>query len=171
MLVLQLIEEDVRNNSAWNERYFVLTRGGQRAEPPEPDVMAELRFTSERIHEDVDNAAAWGYLRALCAAGPALGGLSAMLPLATAVAHEHPTNTNALQLLADAAMQKVCLLRSQSVHTDSCTHLHLPLLRTAQRQSSTSSRPLWSGAAFESWSLSPSVLQLAALSHSWLRCR
>ena len=107
MFILQLIEEDVRNNSAWNERHFVLTRGGQRAELPEPEVMVELRYTSERIHEDVDNAAAWGYLRALCVAGPALGGLPAVLPLATAVARDHPTNTNALELLADAAMQKV----------------------------------------------------------------
>jgi hypothetical protein len=170
MFVLQLIEEDVRNNSAWNERHFVLTRGGQRAELPEPDVMAELRYTSERIHEDVDNSAAWSYLRALCAAGPVLGGLLAVLPLATAVARDHPTNRNALELLADAAMQKVRLLRDQSVHSDNSTRPHPLLLQTAQRQSSASSRHLALSRAARRSRACASPLQLAALGHRSLRC-
>ncbi|XP_077212019.1 farnesyltransferase A [Tasmannia lanceolata] len=60
----QLLEDDVYNNSAWNQRYFVITQspilGGLEAMRE-----SEIRYTSEAIITRPDNESPWRYLRGL----------------------------------------------------------------------------------------------------------
>ncbi|XWS08165.1 hypothetical protein CRYUN_Cryun41cG0057000 [Craigia yunnanensis] len=59
-----LLEEDIFNNSAWNQRYFVVTRspflGGLKAMR-----LSEVRYTVEAILAKPDNECPWRYLRGL----------------------------------------------------------------------------------------------------------
>ncbi|KAM6546048.1 hypothetical protein CsatB_026784 [Cannabis sativa] len=59
-----LIEEDIYNNSAWNQRYFVITRcpilGGLIAMRE-----SEVKYTVEAIITRPDNESSWRYLRGL----------------------------------------------------------------------------------------------------------
>ncbi|VFQ72435.1 unnamed protein product [Cuscuta campestris] len=61
----QLLEEDICNNSAWNQRYFVVTRsplllGGLAAMRD-----SEVRYAVEAIKSNPDNESPWRYLRGL----------------------------------------------------------------------------------------------------------
>ncbi|TYI83679.1 hypothetical protein E1A91_D05G310100v1 [Gossypium mustelinum] len=60
----QLLEEDIFNNSAWNQRYFVVTRspflGGLKAMRA-----SEVRYTVEAILANPNNECPWRYLRGL----------------------------------------------------------------------------------------------------------
>ncbi|GAB4842956.1 hypothetical protein Ancab_012934 [Ancistrocladus abbreviatus] len=60
----QLLEEDVFNNSAWNQRYFVITRspflGGLEAMRD-----SEVNYTIEAILAHPENESPWRYLRGL----------------------------------------------------------------------------------------------------------
>ena len=76
-----MLEDDVRNNSAWNQRFFVLTRraesglsagaagGSSDGASILPAFAAladeELRVVREALHRAPDNASAWTYLRGL----------------------------------------------------------------------------------------------------------
>jgi protein farnesyltransferase/geranylgeranyltransferase type-1 subunit alpha len=71
-LTAELLRADMHNNSAWNHRWFVLTRGGgaPRAVPaalrPAPAAIAgEVAFALAALPLDARNEAAWSYLRAL----------------------------------------------------------------------------------------------------------
>lgn len=55
-----LLNEDVRNNSAWNQRYFVINNTTGFTQ----EVLdSEIKYTLERIKEVVENESAWNYLR------------------------------------------------------------------------------------------------------------
>ncbi|KAJ4850370.1 hypothetical protein Tsubulata_043608, partial [Turnera subulata] len=60
----QLLEEDVFNNSAWNQRYFVVTRspllGGLKAMRD-----SEVKYTVDAILANPENESPWRYLRGL----------------------------------------------------------------------------------------------------------
>ncbi|XP_021900059.1 protein farnesyltransferase/geranylgeranyltransferase type-1 subunit alpha-like isoform X2 [Carica papaya] len=60
----QLLKEDVCNNSAWNQRYFVITRslflGGLEAMR-----QSEVHYTIEAILANPENESPWRYLRGL----------------------------------------------------------------------------------------------------------
>ncbi|XP_057460270.1 protein farnesyltransferase/geranylgeranyltransferase type-1 subunit alpha-like [Actinidia eriantha] len=60
----QLLEDDIFNNSAWNQRYFVVTRspllGGLEAMRD-----SEVRYTVEAIIAKPENESSWRYLRGL----------------------------------------------------------------------------------------------------------
>lgn len=60
----ELLEEDVFNNSAWNQRYFVITRspllGGLKAMRE-----SEVSYTVEAILAHPENESSWRYLRGL----------------------------------------------------------------------------------------------------------
>lgn len=60
----RLLEEDVFNNSAWNQRYFVITRspllGGLEAMRE-----SEVRYTTKAILTYPENESPWRYLRGL----------------------------------------------------------------------------------------------------------
>ncbi len=60
----ECIDADVRNNSAWNHRFFVVSQrpgGGGLAAARE----AEFEFAVARLSQDVDNESVWNYLRGL----------------------------------------------------------------------------------------------------------
>lgn len=64
-----LIDQDVRNNSAWNQRYFCLAHK-LTAEDSSRDLARvtldrEIEYTLGKIATCVDNESAWNYLRAL----------------------------------------------------------------------------------------------------------
>lgn len=55
-----LLEKDVRNNSAWNQRHFVIVHTSGFT----PDIIKkELEFTSSKIRDVAHNESAWNYLR------------------------------------------------------------------------------------------------------------
>lgn len=63
-VVNSILHEDVRNNSAWNQRFFILS------ESPhgfcEPDrVTDELKFVEQKITECPHNESSWNYSRGL----------------------------------------------------------------------------------------------------------
>lgn len=58
--VESLIAEDVRNNSAWNHRYFTLNNTTQWTD----DVVArEVDYTLSKMSLVVRNESSWNYLR------------------------------------------------------------------------------------------------------------
>jgi protein farnesyltransferase/geranylgeranyltransferase type-1 subunit alpha len=59
-----LIKEDIRNNSAWNERWFVIHRGKQNGDPLPLEVAChEAEFAMEKaITLDPYNESPWQYL-------------------------------------------------------------------------------------------------------------
>ena len=57
--VERLIDEDIRNNSAWNQRFFLLVNV-----PIKSDVLdRELKFTMDKIKKVPGNESSWNYLR------------------------------------------------------------------------------------------------------------
>ncbi|TBU34341.1 protein prenylyltransferase [Dichomitus squalens] len=63
--VEELLEEDVRNNSAWHHRFFFVFSSGVRAgdEDREQTLRRELSFAKEKIALAPNNLSAWNYLR------------------------------------------------------------------------------------------------------------
>ena len=58
--VERLLEEDIRNNSAWNQRFFVNQNLHQKIEG---DLLnKELEFTMKAIEKVPGNESAWNYL-------------------------------------------------------------------------------------------------------------
>lgn len=58
--VEQLLNEDVRNNSAWNQRYFVISNTTKF----EPNVIdKEVDFALKKVSLVKGNESAWNYLR------------------------------------------------------------------------------------------------------------
>lgn len=58
--VSNLITEDVRNNSAWNQRYFVMNN---HLGWSDLNVQREISYTLEKIKFVKNNESAWNYLR------------------------------------------------------------------------------------------------------------
>jgi hypothetical protein len=58
----KLIEKDIRNNSAWNQRFFVLKLRGKIDFAV---VKKELSFVFEKIKIVFDNESSWNYLRGI----------------------------------------------------------------------------------------------------------
>lgn len=56
----ELLEDDIRNNSAWNQRYFVFNRTSGFT----PEVIKqEIDYTLEKIKLTTKNESPWNYLR------------------------------------------------------------------------------------------------------------
>ncbi|THW59198.1 protein prenylyltransferase [Aureobasidium pullulans] len=68
----KLIEEDVRNNSAWNHRFFLVSG----SKPPKTEdkevVEREIKFAQEAIREAPQNQSPWNYLRGIVSAAKLL---------------------------------------------------------------------------------------------------
>lgn len=61
----RLISDDVRNNSAWNQRFFVLKHTGFT-----PDVLQrEINYVMNRIRFVKNNESTWNFLRGLLQQG------------------------------------------------------------------------------------------------------
>lgn len=56
----QLLEDDIRNNSAWNQRYFVINNTTGFTEEV---VKREIKYTLDKISKVKENESAWNYLR------------------------------------------------------------------------------------------------------------
>ncbi|KAH8829382.1 hypothetical protein DL96DRAFT_1668849 [Flagelloscypha sp. PMI_526] len=57
----KMVREDIRNNSAWHHRFFVVFR--EKKEIPEDVVKREIQYTKEMISVAPNNASSWNYLR------------------------------------------------------------------------------------------------------------
>lgn len=57
----KLLSLDIRNNSAWNQRFFVLERLGFTAET----LQRELQYTMNRIRLIKNNESSWNFLRGI----------------------------------------------------------------------------------------------------------
>ena len=58
----QLLEEDIRNNSAWNQRHFVVVNTTSYT----PEVLAaEVEYAKTAIKKAVHNESPWNYLRGI----------------------------------------------------------------------------------------------------------
>ncbi|EPS37100.1 hypothetical protein H072_9299 [Dactylellina haptotyla CBS 200.50] len=64
-----LLEEDVRNNSAWNHRYFIVLGRLGEAGPEEGVVERESELAKEAISKAPQNPSAWNYLKAVLRKG------------------------------------------------------------------------------------------------------
>lgn len=58
--VEQLLNDDVRNNSAWNQRYFVISNTTNFEQEM---INREVDFALEKIELSKGNESAWNYLR------------------------------------------------------------------------------------------------------------
>lgn len=65
--VEHLVDQDVRNNSAWNQRYFCLANklSSDDSTTIRATLDREVDYTLNKIATCVDNESAWNYLRAL----------------------------------------------------------------------------------------------------------
>ncbi len=61
----RLLSEDVRNNSAWNQRFFVVSHeaAGSGGKIGGELMSREMGYTKEAINGDPDNESAWNYFR------------------------------------------------------------------------------------------------------------
>jgi len=63
--VEQMLECDIRNNSAWHHRFFTVFQSGTRKGDEDRDkvVRQELDYVKNSISQAPNNASAWNYLR------------------------------------------------------------------------------------------------------------
>ena len=60
--VERLLEDDIRNNSAWNQRHFVIVNTTRFT----PEVLsAEVKYAQEAIKKTPHNESPWNYLRGI----------------------------------------------------------------------------------------------------------
>ncbi|BGP15832.1 hypothetical protein JCM10213_005684 [Rhodosporidiobolus nylandii] len=86
--VEQLLAEDIRNNSAWNHRFFVAFESGMGGEGAGE---REIQYAKTKLAISPNNPSAWNYLRGI------LARLS--LPLSSIVPFAKPLALNDLSLL------------------------------------------------------------------------
>ncbi|KZT24905.1 protein prenylyltransferase [Neolentinus lepideus HHB14362 ss-1] len=60
--VERMLSDDVRNNSAWHHRFFVVFAAGQGEQGPEV-IRREIAYAKQKISLAPNNASAWNYLR------------------------------------------------------------------------------------------------------------
>lgn len=58
-----MLSLDVRNNSAWNHRYFVLFQKSGRDTLPEAVIEREVRLAKEAVEKAPQNQSSWNYLK------------------------------------------------------------------------------------------------------------
>jgi len=103
--VKELLDEDVRNNSAWNHRwYLAFARPGDPLSDVEV-VQKELAFAQEQVLKAPQNASPWNYIRGLVtnATGDAKVSKEEITKFATQFAGkngEGVTSSHALEILA-----------------------------------------------------------------------
>ncbi|KAF8862824.1 farnesyltransferas-like protein [Acephala macrosclerotiorum] len=120
----RLLRADVRNNSAWSHRFFVVFSNprycteGSRATEPDPKIPdevldREIEFCKAACFEAPQNQSPWNYLRgALKKGGRKLGSLECFagefvkLPEKEGEGEEDVKSSHALDLLADAWTEK-----------------------------------------------------------------
>ncbi|BGP39772.1 CAAX geranylgeranyltransferase alpha subunit [Rhodotorula kratochvilovae] len=112
----KLLEEDIRNNSAWNHRFFVAFESGMGGDAGE----REIRYAKEKLAISPNNPSAWNYLRGILTRLSLP--LSSVAPFATPLALNTPSSMPAsepsvsdkaelpaflaIEFLADAAVEE-----------------------------------------------------------------
>jgi protein farnesyltransferase/geranylgeranyltransferase type-1 subunit alpha len=107
--VERLLRSDVRNNSAWNHRWYVRfgRDGGEVRFWDRDGVQEELRYAMEKVRLAPQNQSPWNYIRGLQrkATGPAAISLSSLRAFAEEFASvedpEKVRSSHALDLLSD----------------------------------------------------------------------
>ncbi len=157
-----VLADDVRNNSAWNQRFFILTRGGpqQPAQadagladgtepPPSPPVVidAELSYVAAALHRAPDNASAWAYLRGLLTS-PAGTDVSLQVDkvpdLCFKALQRLPSCTPAMDLLSEMYRARAAAaLQHDDVATASLAMQHAETLHAALQVADPLRHPYW----------------------------
>lgn len=114
LYVQELIDQDIRNNSAWNQRAFVLQKAPENKDhcllPPEQRYNTEHDYVAGKILLVAHNESAWAYLGGLVtwpAAPPAaLATDRRFEKLCVDVLKQQPSCVPALRLLADVYAEK-----------------------------------------------------------------
>lgn len=87
-----MLEKDIRNNSAWHHRFFVVFARPGAAGGSEDVVKREIRYSKQSIALAPNNASAWNYLRGvLDRSGVAYKGLERWVGMYTQV-HKPPSD-------------------------------------------------------------------------------
>jgi len=100
-----LLNQDVRNNSAWNQRFFVIKKTLKEGTEKIPDdiAKAEIEFAVPLIHKSPNNECPWNYMRGVATMSDS-GSLLAF-PRLKEIALEYcekcPACPHCLSLLAD----------------------------------------------------------------------
>ena len=58
-----LLEDDIRNNSAWNQRFFVVSQTAKDGKIRGDILEREFNFVKKAIEKISGNESAWNYLR------------------------------------------------------------------------------------------------------------
>ena len=99
-LVERLLDEDVRNNSAWNYRFFLLSQQRRTAEASV--IRAEVTAAFQRLSSAPNNESPWNFLVGLSSEpGCGLAELQAMECSASELLQRHPACHLALSALVD----------------------------------------------------------------------
>ena len=61
--VERLLAEDIRNNSAWNQRFFVLEQTAPEGQIKGQILQREYEYTTNAIKKVPNNESSWNYLR------------------------------------------------------------------------------------------------------------
>lgn len=60
-----LLREDIRNNSVWNHRYYVIFGNPEQQRVPAKTCELEIEYTKTKIHRAPQNLSAWNYLKGI----------------------------------------------------------------------------------------------------------
>lgn len=81
----ELIEKDVRNNSAWNFRHFLIFGTDEDSTVEDEWILREINFTKHYIESSITNPSSWNYMKFLystCNKKQLIDGLSQIKALA-----------------------------------------------------------------------------------------
>ncbi|KAM0787612.1 hypothetical protein ACM66B_003679 [Microbotryomycetes sp. NB124-2] len=98
----ELLQADIRNNSAWNHRFFVCFESGQNG-PTNVVGRREIRYAKEKLAISPNNPSAWNYLRGVLdrTETPYSGLLPFVEPMALATPESMPSDEPAVSALAE----------------------------------------------------------------------
>lgn len=96
-----MIEDDVRNNSAWNHRYYLVE--GRKEKPSEEIIQREIEYAKTAIRKAPQNQSPWNYILGIIrAAGLPLSTLKDfVLEFADVLRPDEVYSSHALDVLAD----------------------------------------------------------------------
>jgi protein farnesyltransferase/geranylgeranyltransferase type-1 subunit alpha len=96
----QLLTEDIRNNSAWNHRWFIVQNISSSIDNGGETRIREIAYTLNKISKVKGNESAWNYLRGIANAYPNMQN-SICIEVNKLVSSTENGNVLAISLLAD----------------------------------------------------------------------
>ncbi|KAI5474636.1 protein farnesyltransferase/geranylgeranyltransferase type-1 subunit alpha [Pseudohyphozyma bogoriensis] len=130
----RLLEEDVRNNSAWNHRYFVAFESG--AEKGDGIVERELKYVKTKLALSPNNPSAWSYLRGILKFtstphSTLIPFVSPLASLSSATPSTRPTETDGIPIPAAAELPAYLAIEFLA---DACVEQATKLFSTAKSE-------------------------------------